>query len=281
MQEKQKEATSAKTLRIAEAFVRARLEAASLSAYPGEQPHTLPEAYAIQNAAIHLWPDEVAGWKVGRVPESLASKLGCDRLSGPIFKQRLREATTQPAVAQVFEGGFAAIEGEFALILAADAPHEKTSWTIEEARAMVASVRAGAEIASSPFADINNLGPLVTISDFGNNNGLLLGPEIPGWRAFNLANWRCEVFIDGESVGENAAIAMPGGPLESLRFMLENAAHRGFPLKKGAVVSTGAVTGVHQIAIGQTAVLRFTGLDDLTIRIEAVTPNERQIPAFF
>ncbi|GAB4517193.1 MAG: 2-keto-4-pentenoate hydratase [Amphiplicatus sp.] len=279
MQEKQKETTSSKALRIAGAFVRARLEAAPLPTYPGDQPETLAEAYAIQDAAIRLWPDEIAGWKVGRVPEPFASKLGCDRLAGPIFKQRLRNATAQPASAQAFEGGFAAIEGEFVLILAADAPAEKTSWTIDEARALIESVRAGVEVASSPFAGVNDLGPLVTISDFGNNNGLLLGPEIPDWRAFNLADWRCEVFIDGESVGENDAAAIPGGPLESLRFMLENAARRGLPLKKGAAVSTGAVTGVHQIAIGQTAVLRFTGLDDLALRIEAVAPDERQTAA--
>ncbi|MBB5519383.1 2-keto-4-pentenoate hydratase [Amphiplicatus metriothermophilus] len=276
MQEKQKEATDTKAQRIAGAFVGARLEAAPLSAYPGDQPGTLDEAYAIQDRAIRLWPDEIAGWKVGRVPEPFASALGCDRLAGPIFKQRLWPATAQPTAAQAFEGGFAAVEGEFVLILAADAPAGKTSWTIDEARALVDSVRAGAEIASSPFAGINDLGPLVTISDFGNNNGLLLGPEIPDWRAFNLADWRCEVFIDRESVGENAAAAIPGGPLESLRFMLENAARRGLPLKKGAAVSTGAVTGVHRIAVGQTAVLRFAGLDDLTLRIEAAAPDERQ-----
>ena len=36
----------------------------------------------------------------------------------------------------------------------------------------------GIEIASSPLVNINDYGPAVVASDFGNNAGLLLGAEI-------------------------------------------------------------------------------------------------------
>ncbi len=38
----------------------------------------------------------------------------------------------------------------------------------------------GIEIASSPLQNINDYGPAVVASDFGNNAGLLLGAEVAG-----------------------------------------------------------------------------------------------------
>jgi 2-keto-4-pentenoate hydratase len=53
---------------IAESFVRARLDAEALLDFPGAIPATLNAAYAYQDRAIALWPDNVAGWKVESVP---------------------------------------------------------------------------------------------------------------------------------------------------------------------------------------------------------------------
>ena len=45
-------------------------------------------------------------------------------------------------------------------------------------RCWISSCWSGIEVASSPIPDINALGPTVIAADFGNNNGLLLGPEL-------------------------------------------------------------------------------------------------------
>lgn len=55
---------------IAEKFVAARLAAVPLPAYPGPVPTELDAAYAVQDAAIALWPGAVAGWKVGWIAPS-------------------------------------------------------------------------------------------------------------------------------------------------------------------------------------------------------------------
>ncbi len=47
---------------------------------------------------------------------------------------------------------------------------------------LVSGLHVGIEAAGSPLAAINELGPTVVVSDFGNNAGLLLGPAIPDWR---------------------------------------------------------------------------------------------------
>lgn len=251
---------------IAERFTDMRGRGLSVDRYPGRLPLSLAEAYQIQNDAIGRWNQEVRGWKVGRINGDDAGRLGTDRLAGPIFRITYDEVLTQHHEMQVFGAGFAAIEGEVVFIVAEDAPRDKTTWSSEEAQALVGSAHFGVEIASSPFSGINDLGPLVTISDFGNNNGLIVGTEILNWRNFRAADWSCETRIENECVGRGVAADIPGGPLESFRFLLGHTAARGMPLKKGMKISTGAISGVHQVNVGQSATICFGDYDiNLTI----------------
>jgi len=59
---------------VAETFVRARLAARAVPTYPGEAPEEMARSYAIQDAAIALYPDRVAGWKVGGVLNGVGAR---------------------------------------------------------------------------------------------------------------------------------------------------------------------------------------------------------------
>src|SRR5262245_53960012 len=95
---------------IAEQFVRARLAARALSAYPGTVPSTLPEAYAVQEAAISRWPDRIVGWKVARIAPNWPAEWGATppepRLNGPVFARNLHMAPSTIPNCPVFDGGF-------------------------------------------------------------------------------------------------------------------------------------------------------------------------------
>ena len=259
--------TQNNTARVAKAFTDSRLAKGSLAEYPGELPATLEEAYAIQDAAIALWPHKIAGWKIGGIGGDYAVKYGETKLAGPVFENQIYRDYEAPIDMPVFKDGFAAIEDEIVFIVNKDAPADKFDWTLEEAADYVGAVHMGVEIASSPFPEINNMGPLVTISDFGNNNGLIVGPEIANWDESNLESWTMETLINGMSMGTATA----PGPLVSFRFVLENAARRGLPLKKGMSVTTGAITGVHQAYSGDISTISCTGVAniDLTLIPEA------------
>jgi 2-keto-4-pentenoate hydratase len=252
---------------IAKRFVQARLEARALAEFPGPVPPDRASAYTCQDAAIALWPDVIAGWKVGRPAPGQKEGFGQARLAGPIFRRAVRPADGV-VQAPFIEGGFAAIEGEFVYRIGRDAPADKTSWSKAEAEALVEAMHIGVETAGSPLALINALGPTVTVADFGNNAGLILGPAVADWRERGLEDLVCEVFINGQSVGRANATALPGGPMGSLRFLLGHCAEQGRPLKAGQLVSTGAVTGVHEIEIGQSAHADFGALG--VIECEAV-----------
>lgn len=239
----------------AAAFVAARRAARATPAYPGPLPESEAEAYAIQDDARALWAEPVVGWKVGLINPPHAQKLGRSRLFGPIFAPALRTAGPAPADFAIIPGGFGAVEAEYVLRLAADiAP--ATSWTADRAAPLVAAVHIGVELAGSPFAAINDHGPLVTISDFGNNAGLILGPALAGGLAA-LEGHRCAMEIDGHVIATGSADSIPAGPLGSLVELLNHMGRRNMPLPAGTLVSTGAATGVHQVHAGQSAVARF------------------------
>jgi 2-keto-4-pentenoate hydratase len=258
---------------VAAKFVAARRGAGFLSKYPGSVPQDLDSAYRCQDEAIALWDDTVSGWKVGWIPEPLSGKFGADRLIGPIFSRGVKRSNGVDSVdVPVFAGGFAAIEAEFIFQLSGDAPRNVAEWTAETARPLVASMYIGIEIASSPLANINDYGPAVIASDFGNNAGLLLGAKVADWQARSLDSMSCETRIEGAVVGRGNAASVSGGPLAALAFALRCNARRGQPLRAGEFISTGAATGVHSIAPGQSAEVLFTGLGSLRCRAIPMTP---------
>ena len=260
----------AKPPEIAARLVSARLDARSLDAFPGAQPTTLEQGYLIQEVAIHLWPDEIAGWKIGLVPPPLRENLGSDRVAGPIFSRAVHKAKGVVEF-PVFDGGFAAVEAEYVFRMGRDAPEGKVSWTDDEAAALVAAMHIGVETAGSPMSFINDLGPTVVASDFGNNAGLILGSEVRDWRK-RLPELHAKTEIDGKVVGEGAVMGLPGGPLAGLRFLLAHLAMRNRPLQVGQYVSSGAVTGVHDIVDGQSSRLSFGGDGEILCKAVRAKP---------
>jgi len=229
---------------------------AALPDYPGTMPAALEDAYAVQDAAIAIVGAEVAGWKVGRINPPID---GIDRLAGPIFAAMIAAADGAELAMPVFRDGFAAAEAEFLLRIAGTPDPDKTSYTIDEARNLIDAVHVGIEIASSPFPGINEHGPTVTISDFGNNNGLVVGAPIEGWRDVDLDSWPVELRVNGERVGAGTTSTMLDGPFGAARFLFEAVVARGIPLAPGQWISTGAVTGVHPVAIGDRVEATFDG----------------------
>ncbi|MGA9658824.1 MAG: 2-keto-4-pentenoate hydratase [Asticcacaulis sp.] len=272
---------------IAQSFVTARKTATALSQYPGAVPTSMDEAYRIQDAAIDLWPQPLAGWKIARIHPDFQAAHG-ERLSGPIFGPSLQVAAGSELSCPVFTDGYAAVEAEFILRIDHDADPSKTSYTAEEALRLCDALLAGIELAGSPFADINRLGPTVTASDFGNNFGEIIGPKLLELDSDTtldmlgpeaLKTYRTQTEIDGETVGDGGLFNIPDGPFEALAWLAGHLAMRGRPLTRGLLISTGQTNGVHAMAAGQTSVNRFSGAKEavISLRLIPLTPDHAQI----
>jgi 2-keto-4-pentenoate hydratase len=259
---------------VSRALVSARLAGRALEAFPGALPKSLKAAYAVQSLSIEAWPDDVAGWKIGATPPAFRDAVREQRLAGPIFAKSVRMAQAGRTVAMgVYRGGFAAVEAELLLRLGADAPARGGPPTRAEAEALVGAMHIGVEIASSPLRAINDLGPMSIVSDFGNNAGLVVGPEIAGWRALSPNALKARVTIDGVLVGEGGLGVLPDGPIEALQFLIDKCRERGVALRAGAWVSTGAITGVHEAAPGAKARADFGLLGAIDVVLEAIEPR--------
>jgi 2-keto-4-pentenoate hydratase len=264
------------TAGIRRAFREARRAGRSLPDYPGQIPATLEAAYLIQNAAIMEWPDEVAGWKVGFIAPSLRDLYPQERLSGPIFSKTVCLAQPDEVIdIPAIENGFTAVEAEILLQISQDIPAGSVA---EDAplEPLVAAAHLGIEPAGSPLSAINDLGPAVVISDFGNNAGVVIGPRYTGDLASLLApeppDIMVETIVDGQRIGQKPVSAIPGGPGRALRFLLRNLGQRGLKLKAGAWISTGAITGVHRVAPGTESIIRGEGLGEVRVRFVPAKP---------
>jgi len=241
---------------IAQAFVEARRTGNALTDYPGMLPESLDEAYRIQERAIGLSGRRIAGWKVGRIAAALVDSYGSDRITGPIFADSVVEADGDVAPEMpIFADGFAAAEAEYLLRVGRLPDDFARAWTNAAAAQFVDEIRIGIEVASSPFPGINAHGPAVTVSDFGNNNGLVIGAALDPNRDF--LDWPVALTIDGGVAGTGTAGTMLDGPFGAVRFLFELARDRRLPLAPGQWISTGAVTGVHPVRPGARVEARF------------------------
>lgn len=259
---------------IAGRFLAARRSAGGLADYPGDFPESLDEAYAVQDQAVAAWGRSVVGWKVGRINPPLSERYGADRLAGPIFSaQTVADPATAPEC-PVFAEGFAAGEAEFLLRVARTPPQGKGSFTLDESADLIDAVHVGIEIASSPLGAINRLGPVAVISDFGNNNGLVVGAPIPHWRSSGFEQWEVTTLLDGAEAGMGRAAAFPDGAIGAARFLFELMAKRGIALRPGQWISSGAVTGVHDARPGQRVEARFGDGYEVACTLSAARPEE-------
>ena len=258
---------------IATRLVESRRGAQALTSFPGTVPAKLDDAYQIQDIAIGLCGQPIGGWKVGRIPLDLEDQFGIDRLAGPIFARTIHQVDAGATIDMpIYVGGFAAVEAEFVAVIGKDAPPDKLTWTLDEANGMIADLRIGLEIASSPLPTINELGPTVVVSDFGNNFGLVVGPTIRDWQSRSLETMRCSTCIDEQVAGDGGAFNLTGGFVRSVQFLLELTARRGLPLRDGDMVATGQTTGIHDISVGQTGTTDFGDDGRLGIRAIAAEP---------
>ena len=255
---------------ISDTLVRAREDRRIVDRFPGDLPSGLSEAYQVQDRSIGLWQDDVVAWKVGGIPPHLRDVLGQDWVTGPIYRKRQAIADGRPVQMAVFQGGFAAVEAEIILELGDLESLSSSEPTAQEIIPYIASCSIGVEIASSPMPDINIIGPLAVISDFGNNHGMIVGTEIMDWSPEKLSSIKVETFVEGELVGTAFPPAPPAGPMGAAAFLVGNLKRRGRSIPKGLRISSGALTGIHDVVVGQTSKVVFEGVGEIDIEIVAL-----------
>lgn len=253
----------------AQNLVDARLAVTSRTTFPGDVPPDLPTAYAVQSSAIRKWPDQLVGFKVGGIAERFRDQFPSEWIAGPIFHQNVFNIKSDEILDfPVFPNGFAAFEPELIFQISTTVSRLRDQWTPDMAKKIIERIFLGAEIASSPNINVNALGPGSIISDFGNNGGNVLGKELELSELDSALSLMTETRINGESVGRKKPAMPPSGPLGALCFLLNHLNTKGdlYDLPDKLIVSSGAITGVHESTVGAVGEMEYEGVQTLGVK---------------
>lgn len=195
---------------------------------------------------------------MGGIPEKWQQRLGSSWLMGPIFSESVKHHLSgDRTVMPVYKNGFAAIEPELIVMLGETRAKDR--------------IFTGVEIASSPIPAINDHGPVAVVCDFGNNNGVLLGQEIGGWADLRDPI-ETTIWIDGKLIGEKVLTPPFKAARSALTFCLETAKRRKIELPPGTLISSGAITGVHEAQLGAHSLISFGSLGRIELELGCGTP---------
>ena len=203
-------------------------------------PVDLAEAYAAQ-ARLHALHAEGGRGALGGRKIALASKVqqelcGVDHpIAGGIFA---REIVDSPATIALSDYHGLGIEFEMAMRLDRDIA-EGQSFDRDNVARVIASVHPAFEMIIDRSADYNDLSPLTMIADNAWCAGVVLGPEIPGWRDKDLNELEALLYWNDDAPAP--ARTGDADPLGSLAWVINLALQMGLGMKAGDTVITGSV----------------------------------------
>jgi 2-keto-4-pentenoate hydratase len=238
-----------------------------LAALPDDlRPHDLDEGYAIQRALDDL-AGPPAGWKIAATSAAGQRHLGVD---GPMVG-RLYQRQSRPSGSSLSVSGMQmrAAEPEFAFVLAKDLAHNAGGVGLDDVLAAVGSLVLAIEVPDSRYADFTAVGPPPLVADAMCGGYVILGPTIEEWRGLDLPAQRTRLLRDGDEQSAGRGADVLGDPREALAWMANEVLGRGWELRAGDVVLTGASCPPISVQAGDIVVGDFEGLGSVEVRFVA------------
>jgi 2-keto-4-pentenoate hydratase len=242
----------------------ARRERRVIEALPDTcRPQSLAEGYEVQDAFRAIWPDTVAGWKIGATAGPTMDKFGVkEPMYGPFFASTVYQS---PAKAAAPTRHPMTLESEFAYRLGRDLPARAAPYTREEIVAAIDAIMPAFEIVGTrytqvPFHDVGSV-----VADCMLNAAMVLGTPTTDWRGLDIPRHPVRLTIDGAVAGEGTGADPLGDPRRVLDWVINKLSAAGIDLKRGEVLSTGTCTGMVPIKPGQTAVADFGALGRIEV----------------
>jgi 2-keto-4-pentenoate hydratase len=242
----------------------ARRKGAQLSGLePHEQPCTLEEAYAIQQALIAAWPDQVFGWKVGATSLEVQELFGISEpVYGPVFQNTIFES---PATLSASHFAHRLLEAEFTFRFGKRLPARPAPYSRADLLDAVEAVIPSLEIVNPRFSSlvVGNIPQVV--ADFCANGGAIFGRPCVEWRSLDLNSHPVSLVIDGHERQKGSGSLALGDPVNVLEWLVNKFASTGMAIEAGQFVMTGTVTGLHAPSVGEEAIGRFGSLGEVVV----------------
>jgi 2-keto-4-pentenoate hydratase len=242
------------------------LAAARAAGRPGERlpeawrPPDLESALAIQRRVGELLGQRTGGWKCS-LP-SAARPI----LAAPILAPTIVHG---PRCAVVAAGDGARVEPEVAFILGRDLPRRDRPYSDPEIVAAIAETRLVLELLGSRYADTGSPTWEEMLADSLQNQGLVIGPPVPGGLEAALESMLVVVRGPGGILSTHDGRHGDGHPLRPLCWLANFLAARDEGLRAGQVVTTGSYAGAIEVPLGQPLSVAFGDLGAVLVELVA------------
>jgi 2-keto-4-pentenoate hydratase len=250
--------------RGAERILAARAAVSKLDGLPdAERPRTLEDGYRMLLIAAERWGDAPVGWKVGATSKEVQARFGIDEpVYGPLFKSTVY---TSPARLQAAAFQHLLLEAEFTFSFREGLPLRAERYDREEILEAVEALIPSIEIISPRFKRLSVDHTPQFVADFSGNAAAVLGAPLRDWRGLDLAAQGAAMIIGGVKRQEGTGALTLGHPFNVLEWLVAAMAGRGQELRKGDLVMTGTMTGLHAPEPGETAVADFGALGKVEV----------------
>lgn len=235
---------------------------------PAEIPLNRREAYFVANRMAEHIEEPLSGWKVGATSARMRELDGhSDVIPGRIFQSVTWAGYNIVLPAERFPQARA--EAEFAYRLREDV--SPAAIEDQDQMAQIAVLHPAIEIIGNRFV-ANGLtaeqNSLMTVADNGGGIGFVFGMPVEDWRGLDFLNHEVRVSVDGGAPSDNFLGGMRGAPLQALCDLARHLGERGYRLKAGDYVSTGAACVPQAIGKGSQVVAGFGELGKIEVKFE-------------
>src|ERR1700736_2279392 len=195
------------------------------------RPQSEADSYAIQDAVLRRFGENVGGYKVGFSPE------------GGIFCAPIYASKVHASPARLPARGFhlLGIECEIGFRVDQALAQRGKPYSRDEVLAAV-SLHPTIEVVDSRYQDFRSLDRLQVLADNFSNGALVYGAAASGWEGMDLAHPPIEVTADGKPFADCTGLRA-GNPIDLCVAAVNHASSRG-GVAAGAVITTGTHTGL-------------------------------------
>lgn len=218
------------------------------------RPDDIDTALAIQRRVVELSGETVGGWKCAVPPPGRV-------VIAPIFASTIHASGGPFRV--VADTPTVRVEPEIAFVIARDLPPRDRPYSDDEVRGAIGEVRLALEVLGCRYADPSQATVPELLADGQFNQGLCVGPVVPGGLHATLETIALE-FQGG--VNRSIEGRHPDGhPFKPLLWLVNFLAARGEGVRAGQIVTTGSYAGAIDVPLAQGLTVRFGELGSLAV----------------
>ena len=224
------------------------------------RPADAAAAIAIQRRVTELLGIPIGGWKCS-VPTAQRPVI-----MAPIYATTIAVGSPCPILPI---GGMARVEPEVAFVLGRDLPPRDQPYTEAEIRSAIREPRLVLELIGPRYADPTAASFPELLADGIANQGLYVGPAVPGALDKTLDVIPISIDAAGQDPHAVAGKHPDGHPLLPLLWLANYLAQHDTGLHAGQIVTTGSYCGVVDVPLDTPLTVRFGELGTLSVRFVA------------